>query len=110
MVVGDISGLSMCPEAVAKSTQVEGQIFISLFLACLVRPCRSQRQHIQGSESQEPAQKVPQCSKTLLGALGMAGRAHLVLQARTASGPATSSWAGTGKGAVQLGEVPVLCV
>lgn len=33
----------------------------------------------------------------------------LVLQARAADGPA-ASWAGIGKGAAQLGEVPVVCV
>lgn len=40
VVAGKVPGLSMCPEAVAKSTWMEGQIFISLFPPCLVRPCR----------------------------------------------------------------------
>lgn len=39
-MVGEVPGLSMCPEAMARSTGVEGQNFISLFLGCLVRPCR----------------------------------------------------------------------
>lgn len=39
-MVGEVPGLSMCPEAVAKSIGVEGQNFISLFLGCLVRPFR----------------------------------------------------------------------
>lgn len=36
-MVGEVRGLSMLLRQVAKSTQVEGQIFISLFLSSLVR-------------------------------------------------------------------------
>lgn len=36
----EVSGLSVLLRQVEKSTRVEGQIFISLFLPCLVRPWR----------------------------------------------------------------------
>lgn len=47
VVLGEIPGLPMLSRQVAKSVQVERQIFISLFLPCLVRSGNVlwQRQH-----------------------------------------------------------------